>query len=110
MRKMLMLLTCIALLVGLQALAAPISVTNSGSFSAVDNPQVPKTPDRIVDNSDIVIFFDDFESGQGDWNFVDLTDISTTQATGSTTIKQKKMMVACKRIRENRTRDRGGDT
>ncbi len=76
MRKMLWILTCMALLIGLQAGAKVVSLKDANLVTAVDNPRVPKAPDRSIDNSDIVIFFDDFESGQGDWTFVDLTNVS----------------------------------
>ncbi len=78
MRKMLSFLVCFALIFSVQAGAKVASLTNAGiDVTQIENVRVPKAPENLIDDTDIVIFSEDFESGQGDWEFVDLTDVSS---------------------------------
>ncbi|MBU1653158.1 T9SS type A sorting domain-containing protein [bacterium] len=71
-KKSLWILVSLVLLSGLSAWAASPGDVVSNKI-AVKNPTVPAIPDPGIDEVDSVIFSEDFESGQGDWTFVDVT-------------------------------------
>jgi len=78
LKKTLWVLVSITLLFVVQGWAKSESITSiRANQIAVDNPTVPETPDPGMDQSDEIIFEEDFESGQGDWTFADLTDVSS---------------------------------
>jgi hypothetical protein len=76
LRKSVLVLLSIMLIFGTQVMAKDVNVT-SGVNHRVDNSLVPEAPEPELDNVDEIIFFEDFESGMGDWTTVDLTDITT---------------------------------
>jgi len=71
MRKMLVIVACLTLVIALQAGAGVQSVsTYSPELTAVGDL---KAPDRGLDATDETLYLEDFEAGQGDWTFVDVT-------------------------------------
>ncbi|MBU0519246.1 immune inhibitor A, partial [bacterium] len=71
MRKMLVIVACLTLVFALQAGAGVTTPsTYSPELTAVDNG---KAPDRSVNATDETLYLEDFEAGQGDWTFVDVT-------------------------------------
>jgi hypothetical protein len=71
MRKTVFFMLCLGLLFGTQALANTV-----GTFTplATRAAAIPATPDPAIDETDSIIFFENFESGAPGWTFVDLTD------------------------------------
>jgi len=75
-KKSLWILVSVLLLSGMSAWASSSEDVTS-NYVSVRNQGVPSIPDPGIDQVDSVIFSDDFESGMGDWTFV---DVSSTEA------------------------------
>ena len=78
LRKTMWIFLSVALVFTVQSWAktAAIGPVHDGAI-AVDNPLIPEAPGPVIDQTDEVIFFDDFESGGVGWEFMDLTDVSS---------------------------------
>ncbi len=74
LRKTIWIFMSVALLCVMQTGANELGSTPStAKYTAIDNAAIPGNPDPGTDQTDSTIFLDDFESGQGDWTFVDAT-------------------------------------
>jgi len=74
LKKTLWILLPIALLLCMQVWAGESEFNpTTADYSKVKNPQAGIIPNPGIDEVDSTIYFEDFESGQGDWTFVDVT-------------------------------------
>lgn len=75
MRKALWILACLLMMLATQAGADVAKMTAyNPDYGVIDSPKQATLPGRATDDTDSVIYSEDFESGQGDWTSVDVTN------------------------------------